>query len=95
MAKAKADSALIARRSIQEQKEALIAKAIEAKGFSLDNEAGIKENFSISEYPDGSSNIMFRDEKLIHFFPLETKEIERNEDIVIQFNQPYKILYQQ
>ena len=62
---------------IQRQKEALIAKAIEAKGFSLDDEQGIKENFSISEYPDGSSDFMFRDEKLIHFFPPETKEIGR------------------
>ena len=99
--------------AIQIQKEALIVKAIEAKGFSLDDEQGIKENFSISEYPDGSSNFMFKarvllpskknpkvrrwrfvSEPLIHFFPLETKEIERNEDIVIQFNQKYKCYFE-
>ena len=81
--------------SILQQKEALIAKAIQAKGFSLDDEAAIKENFSIREHPNGSSFLMFRDEELIYFLPLETKEIVRNEDIVIQFNQKYKCYFEQ
>lgn len=80
---------------IQRQKEAVIIKAIEAKGFSLDDEAGLKENFSLSEYPNGSSRFMFRDEVLIDFEPMEMKEIERNEDIVIQFNQKYTCYFEQ
>jgi len=78
---------------IQQQKEDLIKKAIQSKGIILLDSEYIKANFSFREYPDGSSDFMFKDEKLIHFLPLKTKEIVRNEDIVIQFSQKYKELY--
>ena len=78
---------------IQKQKEELIAKAIQSKGISLDDEESIKENFTVREYPDGSSNFMYRDEKLILFLPVEMKEVERNEDIVIQLSQKYKCYF--
>ena len=72
----------------------LIAKAIKAKGFSLDDNE-VFCDFLTHEYLDGSSSFMFLGEELIHFLPLSYElEMDAASHITITFTQKYKCYFE-